>query len=123
MIESDRRIGVLVYDKQAKLQLRLRGTARIVTTGSEVESVWSQSDNFARRCYLGSGPGEHSGQPTSGLPSEFEGAEPTDEEVVPARQNFALLLVQIEEADWFSLAHTGHRRALLIGDKGRWISP
>ena len=123
VIESDRRIGVLVYDKQAKLQLRLRGTARIVTTGSEVESVWSQSDNFARRCYLGSGPGEHSGQPTSGLPSEFEGAEPTDEEVVPARQNFALLLAQIEEADWFSLAHTGHRRALLIGDKGRWISP
>ena len=123
VIEGDPRIGVLAYDRQAKLQLRLRGTGRIVTTGSEVESAWSQSDNFARRCYLGSGPGERSNQPTSGLPPEFEGVEPTDEDVAPARENFALLLVRIEEADWFSLAHTGHRRALFIGEEGRWISP
>ena len=123
VIEDDPRIGVLAYDKQAKLQLRLRGTGRIVTTGQAVDSAWSQSDNFARRCYLGSGPGEHSDQPTSGLPTEFEGVEPTDDQVNPARENFALLLVQIEEADWFSLAHTGHRRALFIGDEGRWISP
>ena len=123
VIESNPRIGVLAYDKQAKLQLRLRGTGRIVTTGPEVESAWSQSDNFARRCYLGSGPGEQSDQPTSGLPPAFEGVEPTAEEVAPARENFALLLVRIEEADWFSLAHTGHRRALFIADKGRWISP
>ena len=123
VIEDNPRIGVLAYDKQAKLQLRLRGTGRIVTTGQAVDSAWSQSDNFARRCYLGSGPGEHSDQPTSGLPTEFEGVEPTDDQVNPARENFALLLVQIEEADWFSLAHTGHRRALFIGDKGRWISP
>ena len=123
VIESNPRIGVLAYDKQAKLQLRLRGTGRIVTTGPEVESAWSQSDNFARRCYLGSGPGEQSDQPTSGLPPAFEGVEPTDEEVAPAREDFALLLVRIEEADWFSLAHTGHRRALFIGEEGRWISP
>ena len=123
VIGGDPRIGVLAYDKQAKLQLRLRGTGRIVKTGSEVENAWTQSDNFARRCYLGSGPGEQSDQPTSGLPPEFEGVEPTDDQVKPARENFALLLVQIEEADWFSLAHTGHRRALFIGDEGRWISP
>ena len=123
VIRADPRIGVLAYDKQAKLQLRLRGTGRIVTTGQEVDSAWSQSDNFARRCYLGSGPGEQSDQPTSGLPSAFEGVEPTDEEAAPARENFALLLVRIEEADWFSLAHTGHRRALFVGEEGRWISP
>ncbi len=123
IIGRDPRIGVLAYDKQSKLQLRLRGTGRILRTGAEVESAWSQSDNFARRCYLGSGPGEQSDQPTSGLPSAFEGVEPTDDELVPARENFALLLVEIEEADWFSLAHTGHRRALFVGEEGRWIAP
>ena len=62
-------------------------------------------------------------RPTSGLPARFEGVEPTDDEVQGARENFAVLLVQVERADWFSLAHTGHRRAVLTAGDGQWISP
>lgn len=122
-IEADPRVGVLAYDREAKIQLRLRGTGRIVRSGELVEQAWQASTNFARRCYLGSGPGEVSDGPTSGLPPAFEGAEPEDDDLLPARENFALLLVQIGEADWFSLAHTGHRRALFKGDEARWIAP
>ncbi len=123
VIDADPRIGVLAYDREAKVQLRLRGRGRIERSGDIVDAAWENSTNFARRCYLGSGPGEISQGPTSGLPSDYEGTEPPEEELVPARENFALLLIEIEEADWFSLAHSGHRRALFIGDKGRWISP
>ena len=123
VIADDPRIGVLAYDREAKLQLRLRGTARIETRGPQVDAAWEESTNFARRCYLGAAPGDPSRQPTSGLPPAFEGVEPDEAELLPARANFALLLVQIEEADWFSLAHTGHRRALFRGNEGRWISP
>ena len=123
VIENDPRVGVLAYDRDAKIQLRLRGNGQIVRNGRLVDEAWEQSANFARRCYLGSGPGEPSEIPTSGLPSAYEGAEPPDEVLVPARENFALLLIEVGEADWFSLAHSGHRRALFVNGKGRWISP
>ncbi|RDC60387.1 3-hydroxyisobutyrate dehydrogenase [Alteripontixanthobacter maritimus] len=126
VIESNPAVGIVGYDRGEKLQLRLRGTASIERSTPLVDSAWANSDNFARRCYLGEGPGAVSDVPTSGLPKRFEGVEPTDEELLPARTNFAILLVRIERADWFSLAHTGHRRAvfdLADGGGGRWVSP
>ena len=122
-IERDPRVGVLGYDAQAKLQLRLRGRGRICREGAEVDAAWEQSTNFARRCYLGDAPGEVSSVPTSGLPEKFEGVEPDAEDLTAARANFALLLVEVDEADWFSLAHTGHRRAVVTRTDGRWIAP
>ncbi|WP_336986910.1 pyridoxamine 5'-phosphate oxidase family protein [Altererythrobacter aquiaggeris] len=126
-IKADPRVGVLFYDKQAKVQIRCRGSGRIERTGPVADAAWAASDNFARRCYLGAGPGEASDKPTSGLPERFEGVEPGDAELIAARPDFAVLLVTIEEADWFSLAHTGHRRALFDmtagAGLGRWISP
>ena len=126
-IEADPRMAVLFYDKPEKVQIRVRGTGRIEREGPVVEAAWSASANFARRCYLGAGPGAASDEPTSGLPSEFEGVEPDDEQLLPARENFAVLLVELAELDWFYLAHTGHVRARFERDggqwKGRWVSP
>lgn len=118
-------VGVLFYDREAKLQIRCKGRGWIERDTPLAQSAWEESSNFARRCYLGLGPGEVSDHPTSGLPQQFEGVEPVDQELVPARQNFAILLVELESADWFSLAHTGHRRAQidLASGEGRWVSP
>lgn len=124
-------VGVLAYDKEEKVQLRLRGHGRILTRGGEVDAAWEASDNFARRCYLGEGPGTVTAEPSSGLPSEFEGVEPDDAQLVPARQNFAILTVELRELDWFYLAHTGHVRAQFVregkaGDEdwiGAWATP
>ena len=124
VIEGDPRMAVLAYDRDAKVQSRLRGTARIERGGEIVDAAWAESTNFARRCYLGEGPGAVSNEPTSGLPPEFERDEPDDVQLVPARENFAVLLMQAEEIDWFSLAHNGHRRAVLARNgAGRWIAP
>jgi pyridoxine/pyridoxamine 5'-phosphate oxidase len=120
-------VGVLFYDREAKLQIRTRGTGRIVRHGPEVDGSWLQSTNFARRCYLGEGPGSEASGPSSGLPPEFEGVEPDDAQLIPARDNFALLLATLDELDWFTLAHTGHRRARFRregeGWQGRWVTP
>ncbi|RIV88036.1 flavin-binding protein [Aurantiacibacter zhengii] len=118
-------VGVLFYDREAKLQVRCRGRGWIETDTLLVDAAWQESTNFARRCYLGEGPGAVSDSPTSGLPAWAEGIEPEDEQLTGARKNFALLLVELVEADWFSLAHTGHRRAIiqLTSGEGRWVSP
>ncbi len=126
---ADTRAGLLFYDKGAKVQIRARGRAEILTDTPEVDAAWAASTNFARRCYLGEGPGALSDVPTSGLPPEFEGAEPDDAQLVPARENFALLRVTLASLDWLYLAHTGHVRAQFVrGDgaaawEGRWVSP
>ena len=119
-------VGVLAYDKGAKVQLRLRGRGTILTQGALVDDVWRGSDAYARRCYLGDAPGAAADRPVSGLPEAMEGVRPSETELVPARRNFAVLLVHIERADWFSLAHTGHRRAILSGKdlrNGSWLAP
>ena len=120
-------VGVLAYDKQAKVQLRLNGTGRIEHAGPVADAAWAESNNFARRCYLGDGPGAISDHPTSGLPEEFEGVEPSDDALMPARENFAVLLVELHSLDWFYLAQSGHRRAQFSrkGEEweGRWVTP
>jgi general stress protein 26 len=126
-IAADPRMAVLLYDKGAKIQIRLRGTGRIEAHGPVADAAWAASTNFARRCYLGEGPGTVSETPTSGLPPAFEGVEPNDEQIIPARENFAVLLIEIAAFDWLYLAHTGHQRAQFVraGDAwtGRWVAP
>ena len=129
VIAADPRVAVLFYDKGAKIQIRARGIGQILTTGAEVDNAWAASTNFARRCYLGEGPGVLADNPTSGLPPEFEGAEPDDAQLVPARANFALLRITLDAFDWLYLAHTGHVRAQFARGEGaaqwqgRWVSP
>jgi len=116
-------VGVLFYDKGAGIQLRCRGAGRIETTGEAVDKAWNGSDTYARRCYLGLAPGSAVDGPSSGLPDWAEGVRPTEAQLQPARANFALLLVTLEEIDWYYLAHDGHRRAIFIGGQGRWVTP
>lgn len=129
VIADDPRAALLFYDKGAKVQIRARGTAHILREGPEVDAAWAASTNFARRCYLGEGPGAASDRPTSGLPAEFEGVEPEDSQLVPARENFALLRITLGALDWLYLAHTGHVRAQFLRGseggvwEGRWVSP
>lgn len=120
-------VSVLGFDPEAHVQLRLRGEGRIEREGAAADAAWQESTNFARRCYLGEGPGALADLPTSGLPPQFEGIEPSDDELIPARENFAILLVELHALDWFCLAHTGHRRAQFtrVGEswQGRWVAP
>ena len=61
--------------------------------------------------------------PSSGLPAWAEGIQPTEAQVAPVRDNFAVLLVEVEEIDWYWLSNDGHRRALLRRDGGNWLTP
>lgn len=123
VIEADPRVGVLCYDREDNVQLRLRGTGRILRDGLIADAAWADSDRYARRCYLGAAPGEMVSEPSSGLPSWAEGIKPSEEQLAPARPNFAVLLVDVAEIDWYSLSHDGHRRALLRPDAGEWLTP
>lgn len=116
-------VGVLFYDREKKVQIRCRGTGRIEHDTSLAQTAWEESTPFARRCYLGSAPGELRDAPSSGLPKEIEGLQPSEDDLIPARPNFAVLSVKIESMDWYHLSNDGHRRALFEGDRSQWLTP
>lgn len=118
-------VHVLLYDPEAKIQIRASGVGRIEQSGPTADLAWSEATNFAKRCYLAeAAPGADADGPTSGLPAEVEGVMPSDAELVPARENFAVLLVDLERLDWLYLAQEGHRRAVFdVGGEGRWVVP
>jgi pyridoxamine 5'-phosphate oxidase len=120
--------SVLVYAPEAKVQLRLSSTARVETASPATDEAWRTSTTFARRCYMAeAAPGTVSVEPTSGLPAWIEGEQPTEDQVAPARENFAILLVSIDQIDWLHLANSGHRRAVFSYDdrgwRGKWTIP
>lgn len=121
--------SVLVYDEPAKVQIRLSGTAH-VDDGEISDVAWKGSTPFARRCYMAeSAPGSIASEPTSGLPFWIAGKQPDEEQLVPARDNFVVLLVTIFTIEWLYLANAGHRRARWQWDEtggewsGSWLIP
>jgi pyridoxine/pyridoxamine 5'-phosphate oxidase len=122
-------VSVLIYGEPDKLQLRLTGTAQI-ESARMADRPWAQSTPFARRCYMAqAAPGSEAAMPTSGLPAWIEGKKPDEEQLLDARQNFAVLTVHFSTIDWLYLANEGHRRAKFErnGDgpqwTGRWLIP
>ena len=122
--------SVLAFDPAAKVQLRLRGPARIETAGPVADAAWAASTAFARRCYLAvKAPGSPAAGPGSGLPPEVEGICPDEDQLLPARENFAVLLIAPTSLDWLYLAHDGHRRAQFTRPapgqnwQGTWVIP
>ncbi len=122
--------SVLIYEPDAKIQLRLSGTALVESQGRIADAAWDEATLFARRCYLAEqSPGSVSDIPLSGLPNWIEGRAPTEAEIIPARANFAVLLFEFTEIEWLYLANSGHRRARWYWDStlgnwcGDWLVP
>jgi pyridoxamine 5'-phosphate oxidase len=121
-------VTVLAYHPDNHVQLRLSGIARIDTQSTAREAAWERTSLYGRRCYLGdSGPGGSSLEPTSGLPADVEGIEPSIPRAAPGLAHFALLWVAVARIEWLFLAHHGHRRAHFTatpqGWSGQWLIP
>ena len=112
-LDNSGAISILGYHPDAKVQLRLSGTARIEREGAIADAAWEQASPYGKRCYLAEpAPGSPVDAPTSGLDPAIEGQKPDAKQTAPARSNFAVLLAEINRIEWLYLAHTGHRRAL-----------
>lgn len=122
--------SILFYWPEDKIQLRLNGTLSISVAGDDVDQAWNSATLFARRAYMAvTAPGSVAEQPTSGLPEWIEGKQPTQEDITPARENFALLYFEFDKVEWLYLANSGHRRACWHWDakaakwEGSWLIP
>ena len=125
-LKNNKNASMLFYDKEEKIQVRLKVECNINHDNEITKESWSKTGHISRKCYLvDNGPGTESSTPTSGLKPEFDNYEFTMEESEQGYKNFTVIQCKIKSIEWLYLAAKGHRRARfdLINNKENWLVP
>ena len=125
-LKNNKNASMLFYDKEEKIQVRLKVECTINHDNEITKESWSKTGHISRKCYLvDNGPGTESPTPTSGLKPELDNFEFTMEQSEEGYKNFTVIQCKIKSIEWLYLAAKGHRRARfdLINNKENWLVP
>ena len=125
-LKSNKNASMLFYDKEEKIQVRLKVECNIHHNNETTKESWSKTGHISRKCYLvENGPGTESPKPTSGLKPELDNFEFTMEQSEEGYKNFTVIQCKIKTIEWLYLAAKGHRRARfeLHNNKEYWLVP
>ena len=125
-LKSNKNASMLFYDKEEKIQVRLKVECTINHNNEITKESWSKTGHISRKCYLvENGPGTESPKPTSGLKPELDNFEFTMEQSEEGYKNFTVIQCKIKTIEWLYLAAKGHRRARfeLDNNKEYWLVP
>ena len=126
-LKNNKNASMLFYDKEEKIQVRLKVECIINHDNEITKESWSKTGHISRKCYLvDNGPGTESPTPTSGLKPELDNFEFTMEQSEKGYKNFTVIQCKIKSIEWLYLAAKGHRRALINFDgskKVTWLVP
>ena len=112
ILKNNNNASLLFYDKEEKIQLRVKVECEINNQNSVTETSWKKTQHISRRCYLtDSPPGTISENPTSGMISKLEDFDYTMEQSEDGYKNFTVIKCYIKSIEWLYLAAKGHRRA------------
>jgi len=126
ILKKNNKASLLFYDKEEKIQLRVKVECEINNQNSITEESWKKTQHISRRCYLtDSPPGTSSEKPTSGMISKLEDFDFTMEQSEKGYKNFTVIKCKIKSIEWLYLAAKGHRRAKfdLGTNKNTWLVP
>ena len=125
-LKNNKNASMLFYDKDEKIQVRLKVECTINHNNEITKESWSKTGHISRKCYLvDNGPGTESSTPTSGLKSELDNFEFTMEQSEEGYKNFTVIQCKIKSIEWLYLAAKGHRRARFEIDTNEeyWLVP
>ena len=125
-LKNNKNASMLFYDKEEKIQVRLKVECIINHNNEITKESWSKTGHMSRKCYLSdNGPGIESPTPTSGLKPELDDFEFTMEQSEEGYKNFSVIQCKIKSIEWLYLAAKGHRRARfeLDNNKEYWLVP
>ena len=126
ILKKNKNASLIFYDKEEKIQLRVKVECEINYQNSVTEESWKKTQHISRRCYLtDNAPGTTSGDPTSGMISKLEDFDYTMEQSEKGYKNFTVIQCKIKSIEWLYLAAKGHRRAKfdLNTNKNTWLVP
>ena len=125
-LKNNKKASMLFYDKEEKIQVRLKVECTINHENEITKESWSKTGHISRKCYLvDNGPGTESPSPTSGLKPELDNFEFTMEQSEKGYKNFTVIQCKIKSMEWLYLAAKGHRRARFEIDNNKeyWLVP
>ena len=125
-LKNNKKASMLFYDKEEKIQVRLKVECIINHENEITKESWSKTGHISRKCYLvDNGPGTESLAPTSGLKPELDNFEFTMEQSEEGYKNFTVIQCKIKSIEWLYLAAKGHRRARfdIENNKENWLVP
>ena len=125
-LKNNKNASMLFYDKEEKIQLRLKVECTVNHNNEITKESWSKTGHISRKCYLvDNGPGIESPTPTSVLKPELDNFEFTMEQSEEGYKNFTVIQCKIKSIEWLYLAAKGHRRARfkLDNNKEYWLVP
>ena len=125
-LKTNKNAAMLFYDKEEKIQVRLKVECKINYENEITKESWSKTQHISRKCYLvDNGPGTESKVPTSGLKSELDNFDYSKEQSEEGYKNFTVIQCTIKSIEWLYLAAKGHRRAKfdLENKKEYWLVP
>ena len=125
-LKNNKKASMLFYDKEEKIQVRLKVECTINHDNEITKESWSKTGHISRKCYLvDNGPGTESPTPTSGLKPELDNFEFTMEQSEEGYKNFTVIQCKIKSIEWLYLAAKGHRRARfdIENNKESWLVP
>ena len=126
ILKQNKNASLIFYDKEEKIQLRVKVVCEINNKNSIAEESWKKTQHISRRCYLtDSPPGSVSENPTSGMISKLEDFDYTMEQSEKGYENFTVIKCKIKSIEWLYLAAKGHRRAIFDfeNSKNNWLVP
>ena len=126
VLKTNPESSMLFYDKEEKIQVRLKVECTINHENEITKESWSKTGHISRKCYLvDNGPGTESPIPTSGLKPELDNFEFTMEQSEEGYKNFTVIKCNIKSVEWLYLAAKGHRRAKFDNEskKNVWLVP
>ena len=125
-LKNNSKAAMLFYDKEEKIQLRLKVECIVNHDNEITKTSWSKTQHISRKCYLvDSGPGTETDIPTSGLKPELDNFDYTKEQSEEGYKNFTVIQCKIKSIELLYLAAKGHRRARfdLENNKDNWLVP
>ncbi len=126
ILKQNPNAAMLFYDKEEKIQVRLKVKCVINHKNDITETSWDKTQHISRKCYLvEKGPGTVSDIPTSGLKPELDNFDYTKEQSEEGYKNFTVIQCNIKSIEWLYLAAKGHRRARFDLENGinSWLVP
>ncbi len=119
-------ISALFYDADARVQLRIKGTAELHHENDITAKAWETTTLSSRKCYLTlHSPSSFTDSSTSGLSKDIEQEKFTLSESEVGYANFGIVSIRVQSIDWLWLNHSGHRRAFFDYEKEsyQWMIP
>ena len=122
-IKNDSNVCALFYDKDKKIQIRLRGIISIEKSKETILKKWNALKPMSKKCYINKcAPGE-----VIKNSKDYLFSEENIPDIESGKINFSIINIKIDEIDWLNLSHKGHERMIISFFKKEthfnWVAP